>query len=87
MSRNSYRGLVLVIALIVGLGIALPAVAGPAERGLAVQEGLLDRLWNWVEHLWREAAQPGKDLRSVTAAAGSCEHGATLDPNGAPCHR
>ena len=87
MSRNSYRGLTLVLVLIVGLGMALPAAARPAERALAIEEGLLDRLWQWVEHLWGKASEPGKDLRAVTAAGGSCEHGATLDPNGAPCHR
>ena len=87
MSRNSYRGLTLALVLILGLGMAFPAAARPAERVLAIEEGLLVRIWNWVEHLWRDAAKPGKDhLRPVTAAGGSCEHGPTLDPNGAPCH-
>ena len=87
MSRNSYRGLTLALILIIGLGMAFPAAARPAERALAIEEGLLVRIWNWVEHLWRDAAKPGKDLGSVTAASGSCEHGPTLDPNGAPCHK
>lgn len=88
MSRNSYRGLTLVLVLIVGLAMALPAAARPAERGLAIQEGLLVRLWNWVEHLWRNGPQPGKELRPVTEAANpacdSYERGPLIDPNGCP---
>lgn len=84
MSRNSYRGLTLALILILGLGMAFPAAARPAERVLAMEEGLLARIWSWVEHLWGKASEPGKGLRSVTAAGGSCEHGATLDPNGCP---
>jgi hypothetical protein len=86
MSRNSYRGLTLALILIVGLGMALPAAARPAERALAVQEGLLVRLWNWVEHLWRGAPQPDKGLRPATATSGSCDRGILIDPNGSPCH-
>lgn len=89
MSRNSYRGLTLVLVLIVGLAMALPAAATPAERGLAIQEGLLVRLWNWVEHLWRNVPQPGKELRPATAATGACDYdrGILIDPNGSPCNR
>jgi hypothetical protein len=89
MSRNSYRGLTLALVLIVGLGVALPAAARPAERALAVQEGLLDRLWNWVEHLWRGGPQPDKGLRPATAAAGVCDpdRGILIDPNGSPCNK
>ena len=87
MSRNSYRGLTLALVLIVGLGMALPAAARPAERALAVQEGLLDRLWNWVEHLWFGGSQPEKGLRPATEASGSgCDRGILIDPNGTPCH-
>jgi len=87
MSRNSYRGLTLALVLIVGLGMALPAAARPAERALAVQEGLLDRLWNWVEHLWFGNPQPEKGPRPATEAAGSgCDRGILIDPNGTPCH-
>ena len=87
MSRNSYRSLTLALILIVGLGMALPAAARPAERGLAVEEGLLVRLWNWVEHLWRNVPQPGKELRPTTEAAGVCDpdRGILIDPNGSPC--
>lgn len=88
MSRNSYRNLTLVVVLIVGLAMALPAAAKPAERGLAIQEGLLVRLWNWVEHLWRNVPQPGKELRPTTEAANpacdSYERGPLIDPNGCP---
>ena len=86
MSRNSYRGFTLALILIVGLGMALPAAARPAERAVAVEEGLLDRLWNWVEHLWFGGPQPGKDLRPATAASGGCERGILIDPNGSPCN-
>jgi len=88
MSRNSYRGLTLALVLIVGLGMALPAAAKPAERALAVQEGLLDRIWNWVEHLWFGGTQPdSKGLRPATeAASSSCDRGILIDPNGSPCH-
>lgn len=90
MSRNSYRSLTLALVLIFGLGMALPAAAGPAERGVAIQEGLLVRLWDWVEHLWRGAPKQGKELRRATAAANPCdsqERGATIDPNGNPCNK
>lgn len=89
MSRNSYRGLSLVLVLIVSLGMALPAAAKPAERGAATQDGLLVRLWDWVEHLWRGVPEPGKDLRAITAASSSCDadRGVLIDPNGSPCHR
>lgn len=83
MSRNSYRGFTLAIILIVGLGMALPAAARPAERVQTIQEGLLDRLWNWVEHLWLGGPPQGKRLRPATAA--SCERGILIDPNGNPC--
>ena len=90
MSRNSFRGLTLALILIVGLGMALPAAARPAERGPAIEEGLLARLWNWVEHLWRSTPQPGKDgkdLRPATAASGGgCDRGILIDPNGSPCN-
>lgn len=86
MSRNSYRSLTLALILVVGLGMALPADARPAERGLAIQEGLLDRLWNWVEHLWFGAPQPDTGLRPATAASGGCDRGILIDPNGAPCN-
>jgi hypothetical protein len=86
MSRNSYRSLTLALILIVGLGMALPAAAKPAERGLAIQEGLLDRLWNWVEHLWFGAPQPDKGLRPATAETNpGCDdpdRGPLIDPNG-----
>ena len=88
MSRNSYRGLTLVVVLIVGLAMALPAAARPAERGLAIQEGLLVRLWNWVEHLWSGKPQQDKELRRVTEEANpACdtyERGPLIDPNGCP---
>lgn len=88
MSRNSYRGLTLALVLVVGLGMALPAAAGPAERGLAIQEGLLVRLWDWVEHLWRSVPRQGKDLRPATEesnpACDSYERGPLIDPNGCP---
>ena len=83
MSRNSYRGLTLALILIVGLGMAFPAAAKPAERVLAIQEGLLVRILSWVEHLWRGAPKQGKDLRPVTAP--SCDRGILIDPNGNPC--
>jgi hypothetical protein len=90
MSRNSYRGLTLALVLIVGLGMALPAAARPAERGPAIEEGLLARLWNWVEHLWFGAPPPdkGSSLRPATAASGGggCERGVLIDPNGSPCN-
>jgi hypothetical protein len=86
MSRNSYRVLTLALVLIVGLGMALPAAAKPAERALAVEEGLLDRLWNWVEHLWFGGPQPDENLRPATAASGGgCDRGPLIDPNGNPC--
>ena len=86
MSRNSYRGLTLALILIVGLGMALPAAARPAERAVAVEEGLLDRLWNWVEHLWFGGPQPDENLRPVTAkSGGGCDRGPLIDPNGNPC--
>ena len=87
MSRNSFRGLTLALVLIVGLGMALPADARPAERGPAIQEGLLDRIWNWVEHLWFGSPQPDKGrLRPATAASGGgCDRGILIDPNGSPC--
>ncbi|HVG09309.1 MAG TPA: hypothetical protein VNM67_16500 [Thermoanaerobaculia bacterium] len=88
MSRNSYRGFTLALVLIVGLGMALPAAARPAERIVAVQEGLLERLWNWVEHLWSGGTQPDKGPRPATAAAGGggCDRGILIDPNGSPCN-
>jgi hypothetical protein len=86
MSRNSYRGLTLALILIVGLGVALPAGARPAEKAVAIQEGLLDRLWNWVEHLWFGEPTPEKGLRPATAASGNCERGILIDPNGSPCN-
>ncbi|HYH46604.1 MAG TPA: hypothetical protein VEG34_13045 [Thermoanaerobaculia bacterium] len=85
MSRNSYRGFTLALVLIVGLGMALPAAARPAERALAIQEGLLDRLWNWVEHLWFGGPQPNENLRPATAKSGGCDRGPLIDPNGNPC--
>jgi len=89
MSRNSYRGLALALILIVGLGMALPAAARPAERALAIQEGLLDRLWNWVEHLWFGGPQPDKNLRPAIEASSGCDtnpdRGPLIDPNGNPC--
>ncbi len=85
MSRNSYRGLTLALVLIVGLGVALPAAAKPAERAVAVEEGLLDRLWNWVEHLWFGGPQPDENLRPVTAKSAGCDRGPLIDPNGNPC--
>ncbi len=75
MSRNSYRGLTLAVVLIIGLGMALPAAARPAERVVAIQEGLLDRLWNWVERLWPVAN--GENLKSATSRTGIL-----IDPNG-----
>ena len=89
MSRNSYRGITLALVLIVGLGMALPAAARPAERVPVNQDGLFVRLWDWVEHLWRGVPQPGKDLRPVTAAAGVCDpdRGGLIDPNGHPCNK
>lgn len=86
MSRNSFRSLTLALVLIVGLGMALPAAARPAERVPAVEEGLLDRLWNWVEHLWFGGSQPDKGLRPATAQSGSCDRGILIDPNGSPCN-
>jgi hypothetical protein len=86
MSRNSYRGLTLALVLIVGIGVALPAGARPAEKAVAIQEGLLDRLWNWVEHLWFGEPKPEKGLRPATAASGNCERGPLIDPNGNPCN-
>lgn len=86
MSRNSYRGLTLVLVLIVSLGMALPAAARPAERVPATQDGLLVRLWDWVEHLWRGIPQPVQDLRSATTAAcDNPDRGILIDPNGNPC--
>ena len=86
MSRNSYRGLTLALVLIVGLGMALPAAARPAGRGPAIQEGLLDRIWSWVEHLWSGGPQPDKGrLRPATAKSGGCDRGILIDPNGTPC--
>jgi hypothetical protein len=89
MSRTSYRGLALTLVLIIGLGMALPAAARPAERGPATQDGLLAWIWDWVEHLWRGASQPGKDPHAITAASGPCDpdRGAAIDPNGNPCHK
>ena len=88
MSRNSYRGLTLALVLVVGLGMALPAAAGPAERVPVNQDGLFVRLWDWVEHLWRGVPQAGKELRPVTAEANpacdSHERGPLIDPNGCP---
>jgi hypothetical protein len=75
MSRNSYRGLTLAIVLIVGLGMALPAAARPAERGPAIEEGLLERIWNWVGSLWTVAGG-GKHTRAVSHT------GILIDPNG-----
>ncbi|HEX6865464.1 MAG TPA: hypothetical protein VF414_21730 [Thermoanaerobaculia bacterium] len=87
MSRNSYRGFTLALILIVGLGVALPAAARPAEKTVAIQEGLLDRLWNWVEHLWFGGQKPDKGgLRPATEASGSCDRGILIDPNGSPCN-
>ena len=85
MSRNSFRGLTLALVLIVGLGAALPAVARPAEKAVTVQEGLLDRLWNWVEHLWFGGQKPDEGLRPATAKSGGCDRGILIDPNGSPC--
>lgn len=85
MSRNSFRGLTLALVLIVGLGVALPAVARPAEKAVTVQEGLLDRLWNWVEHLWLGGQKPDERLRPATAKSGGCDRGILIDPNGTPC--
>lgn len=75
MSRNSYRGLTLALVLIVGLGVALPAAAKPAERVPAIEEGLLERIWNWVEHLWTRAGG-GEHSRAVS------QTGILIDPNG-----
>ena len=86
MSRNSYRGLTLAIVLIVGLGVALPAAARPAEKAAAIHEGLLDRLWNWVEHLWSGGQKQDERLRPATAKSGGCERGILIDPNGNPCN-
>ena len=87
MSRNSYRGLTLALVLIVGLGVALPAAARPAKKAVTtVQEGLLDRLWNWVEHLWFGSQKPDERLRPATAKSGGCERGILIDPNGNPCN-
>ena len=85
MSRNSYRGLALALILIVGLGVALPAAARPAEKTVVIQKGLLDRIWNWVEHLWFGGPQPDKGLRPATAKSGGCDRGILIDPNGTPC--
>lgn len=85
MSRNSYFGLTLALILIVGLGVALPAAAKPAERSPAIQEGLLDRIWNWVEHLWLGGQKPDERLRPATAKSGGCDRGILIDPNGTPC--
>lgn len=89
MSRNSFRGLTLALVLIVGLGVALPAAARPAERGLAVEEGALLRLWHWVEHLWSGQPQQDKGMHPVTGQSGVCDpdRGAALDPNGNPCNK
>jgi hypothetical protein len=85
MSRNSYRGLTLALVLILGLGMAFPAAARPAERVPAVEEGLLVRILSWVENLWRGVPQKGKDLRPVTAASGGgCDRGILIDPDGCP---
>jgi hypothetical protein len=86
MSRNSYRGLTLALVLIVGLGVALPAAARPAEKADSIQEGLLDRLWNWVEHLWFGEPKPDEGLRPAKAKSGGCERGILIDPNGVPCN-
>jgi len=89
MSRNSYRGLTLALVLIVSLGMALPAAARPAERGSATQDGLLVRLWDWVEHLWSGMPQPGKGVQPTSTWNASCDNnpdrGVTIDPNGNPC--
>ena len=86
MSRNSYRGLTLALVLIVGLGVALPAAARPAEKAAAIQEGLLDRLWNWVEHLWTGGQKQEERLRPATEKSGGCDRGILIDPNGVPCN-
>ena len=86
MSRNSFRGLTFALILIVGLGMAFPAAARPAERVPVTQDGLIARLWNWVEHLWFGGSPPGKSLRPATAASGGCDRGILIDPNGNPCN-
>lgn len=85
MSRNSYRGLTLALILVVSFGIALPATAGPADRGPANQDGLLARIWEWVGHLWPGAGEPREVPKPVTEAAHECERGILIDPNGKPC--
>ena len=89
MSRNSYRGLTFILILIFGLGMALPAAAGPAEQVSASQDGLLVRIWDWIGHLWRGAAQPREHPKPVTAKAGVCDpdRGILIDPNGNPCNK
>ena len=88
MSRNWLRSLTLALALIVGLGVALPAAAMPEETAAAVEEGLLDRIWSWVQHLWSGEQKPEKGPRPTTAPAsgGGCDRGILIDPNGVPCH-
>lgn len=90
-SRNSCRALTVALILIVGLGIALPAAAGPADpdRAPAAHDGLLARLWDWVGSLWPAFPNDGRASTPVTAAAGNCDpdRGILIDPNGQPCHK
>lgn len=88
MSRTSSLRLTFVLVLIVGLGVALPATAKPAEQAPAIQQGLLERLWSWVEQQWQRSAGPRQDLQPVTAGAGTCDsdRGVLIDPNGDPCN-
>lgn len=78
MSRNSYRGLTLVLVLIVSLGMALPAAAGGlGDRVPAREPGFLSWIWHWVEHLWPTSG--GGNLTPAVANTGIL-----IDPNGVP---
>ncbi|MFL6293239.1 MAG: hypothetical protein ACJ759_20280 [Thermoanaerobaculia bacterium] len=78
MSRNSYRGLTLVLVLIVSLGMALPAAAtGRDERVPAREPGFMSWIWHWVGSLWPISG--GGDLTPAVANTGIL-----IDPNGVP---
>lgn len=86
MPRNSYRGLTLALVLILSLGMTLPAAA--AGRTPATQDGLLTRLWDWVERLWSGVPKDGKAWTPAQAADAGCtshNRGILIDPYGSPC--